>query len=153
MLRRLALTCIFALLLSVTLAACGNIKNTLLEDVPQYSNSTAVEFPDTFKTQLDASLKSIKDKKYEAYKTAEPTTKIKDFFVESFKNSGWEDKSGKFEAETKQLMSQLQTFAIMYQKDTKIATVMSLSGTEAAQLGFKEVSPKEILYLLVIGER
>ncbi|NWJ45328.1 MAG: hypothetical protein HXX08_05555 [Chloroflexi bacterium] len=153
MMRRFALTFVFALLLSLTLGACGDTKNKILEDVPQYTNSTAVEFPDTFKTQLDASLKSIKDKSYEAYKTAESTTKIKDFFVESFKKSGWDDKSDKFEPETKQLMTQLQTFAIMYQKGTKIATVMSLSGNEAAQLGFQEVSPTDTLYLLVVGER
>jgi hypothetical protein len=153
MLRRSGLMLVLVLLFALAMGACGEVRDTLMEEVPEFKDGTVVELPATFKTQLESSLKSIKEKKYEAVKTAQTPAQVKQFYDEGFKKNGWEDKSNRIENDTVALANQLQSTTLIYQKGNKTATVLSLKGSEAAKIGFNNVAQNETLFLLIIGNR
>jgi hypothetical protein len=151
MTRRIAPFFLLVALLTLLLSACGDTKPK--EDLaPTYEGAASVELPDSFKNQLDASLKNVLGKKFDAYKTSDSTAKVQSFFSDTFQKNGWTNSSSKLSASTSSLSTSLQSPALLFHKNEKSISVLIMPGTQATKLGIKDLAPTDTFYLVIEGE-
>src|SRR6476620_11078781 len=110
-----------SLLLSVTLAACGN---DAPPSIPSYNGATSVTIPETIRTQFTGSVKDVKDVKLEAYRTSDGLPAVKTYFSDRYKNDGWTDKTSDLtkDGSLKDAES-LGLFVLGYEKGSSAAVV------------------------------
>ena len=141
--------CLVALLLSLTLVACGD-KPT----IPTYSSGTSVTIPSAVNDQFKASLKDAKNPSLAAFKTTDDLAKVKASMQDSFKSGGWTDKIADVGGDTavKQIEG-VGGFLLGYEKDSTQVAVIGLPSAVAGPFGFTGLNAGENVYLVINGDK
>ncbi len=153
MTKRLLPILAMTLLLSVMLVACGDETAT----VPTYSGASTVAIPSSIQSQFQAGLKDqkFKNAKFEAYKTADASDKVKSSLSDGFSKGGWTNKDSDVKtqlgADNVKVIEQAGGFFLGYEKGNKAALIMGFPGIIAGPLGFTDVTDKEVLYMVISG--
>ncbi len=154
MVRRGSLTLILIIALAFLLTACGEAaKNEVELGFTPYQGAAALEVPTTFKSEMDVSLKNIKDGHYDAYKTGDGLNKVKSYYADGFKKNGWEDKTSEITSKNKSITELPGSFAMLFQKGNEAAAIMGFGGEQAKGLGFGGVGTGDTFFLVLKGKR
>ncbi len=149
--RRIVPFFLLVALLTLFLSACGDTKPK--EDLaPTYEGAATVVLPDSFKTQLEASLKNVLGRKFEAYKTSDSTAKVQSYFSDTFQKNGWTNNNSTLSASTNTLSSSLQSPVLLFHKNEKTVSVLIMPSAQATKLGIKDLAPTDTFYLIIEGE-
>jgi|GEM_PF-1833015 len=154
MVRRGSLTFILVFILAFLMTACGSTAKGEVElGFNPYQGAAMLEVPATFKSEMDISLKSIKESRYEAYKTGDEINKVKSYYADSFKKNGWEDKTSEMTAKSQGITALPGSFAMLFQKGNEAAAILAFSGEQAKGMGFDGVGAGDTFFLVLKGKR
>jgi major membrane immunogen (membrane-anchored lipoprotein) len=154
MVRRGSLALILIITLAFLLTACGSTNQSEVElGFKPYQGAATLEVPTTFKSEMDVSLKNIKDGHYEAYKTGDELNKVKSYYADGFKKNGWEGKTTEITSKNKDITELPGSFAMVFQKGNEAAAIMGFSGEQAKGLGFGDVGTGDTFFLVLKGKR
>jgi phage tail protein X len=165
---KFALVALFALLV-MALAACGDPTATTAPattavtssttaaanpgsgdtGLPALSGATDVTLPDVLKQQASAYTSAVKNGNFAAFKIGDQPAKVQSSLADSFKKAGWDDKSSALAAGADAMKAQ-GIFILVFQKGSKIATVVGYPGTLAGSMG-AGVGPNDTFYMVVSG--
>ena len=140
---------LIALLLGLTLSACGSGTVT-----PTYPGGTSIQAPTSFSDSVkNGTRETPKNATVAAFKTTDDLAKVKASFIDSFKTGQWTDQSSTIGNQDG--LQQFQTsggFLLAYQKGTTALAVIGLPNALASTAGFTGLAATENVYVVFSGD-
>ncbi len=128
----------------------GNTGSTVATDsngVPTYPSLKKLDLPADQASQITSVMGNIQGAKLEVFTTADAPAKISEFYKSEFTKGGWKDATTEFlqgSGTDAAQLKQAEAFGILYliyQKDSKIAAVISLPGSLLSAFGGANAIP------------
>jgi hypothetical protein len=122
---------------ATTAASATTVASSSGDDsIPLYTGATPVQVPDTIKNQFSTSVaSSLKNPDVAAFTTTDAGAKVKTFYQDTLKASGWNDLSASLPSSATAQFDQLGGFLMVFQKDKKTTIILALPGQAAIGLG------------------